>query len=264
MTVGKPILDYFRARRVLRFSGPYPSWAEARKHVTGYDDRRILAKVRASTLQVQAGTAIAERDGVVLDRIEYSWPTTAALMFAAARADGVLSVLDLGGSLGSSYFQNRRFLARLREIRWGVVEQANFVECGRRDIHQPGLSFHERIGDCAAAIEPQVALLSGVLQMLEDPQAVLREIVATGVKTIVVDRNPVSSEPGDVICAQHVREPIYDASYPTWIFSEGRVPAMLGPRWELVESFVSNDYQGFRCGRVPFRLVGGIYCRRDA
>jgi hypothetical protein len=149
------LLDYFRARRVINFKGPHASWAEARKHVTGYDDNRILEKVRASTLKVQEGTAVAERDGVVLSQVDYYWATTAALMFSAARANGVLSVLDFGGSLGSSYFQNRKFLARLAEVRWGVVEQPNFVACGRRDIHQPGLSFHERIDECAAAIDPR-------------------------------------------------------------------------------------------------------------
>jgi putative methyltransferase (TIGR04325 family) len=174
-----------------------------------------------------------------------------------------LSVLDFGGSLGSSYFQNRKFLARLAEVRWGVVEQQNFVACGRRDIHQPGLSFHERIDECAAAIEPQVALLGGVIQYLERPAAILQEIDAAGVRTIVVDRTPFSRLDHDVICTQHVREPIYDASYPAWIFSEGRITSMLGPRWELVESFLSNGYQGFRCGRIGFKLHGMIYCRRE-
>jgi len=261
--LGKSLLDYLRARRVIRFEGPHASWAEARRHVTGYDDSRILEKVRASTLQVQAGAAVAERDSVILNEVEYYWPTTAGLMCSAAGANGVLSVLDFGGSLGSSYFQNRKFLSRLADVRWGVVEQPNFVECGRRDIHQPGLSFHERIDECARAIEPQVALLSGVLQYLERPQAVLQEIETAGVSMIVIDRTPVSGLKDDVICTQHVREPIYDASYPAWIFSQGRMASMLGPRWELVASFVSNDYQGYRCGRISFQLLGGIYCRRD-
>jgi putative methyltransferase (TIGR04325 family) len=263
IVLGQALLDYLRARRVIQFKGPHSSWEEARRHVTGYDDDRILEKVRASTLQVQAGVAVAERDGVTLNQVEYCWPATAALMCSAASAGGVLSVLDFGGSLGSSYFQNRGLMSRLAEVRWGVVEQANFVECGRRDVHQPGLSFHERIEDCARAIGPRVALLSGVLQMLEDPEAALREIDAAGVNMIVVDRTPVSRLRHDVICTQHVREPIYDASYPAWIFSEGRIARMLGPRWELVADFVSNDYQGYRCGRLRFQLLGGIYCRRN-
>jgi putative methyltransferase (TIGR04325 family) len=38
--------------------------------------------------------------------------------------------LDFGGSLGSSYFQNKKFLDALRLVEWNVVEQENFVATG--------------------------------------------------------------------------------------------------------------------------------------
>ena len=70
----------------------------------------ILDKVLAATLKVKQGQAVFERDSVLFDEIEYSWPLLAGLMWAAASNGGKLNVLDFGGALGSSYYQNRKFL----------------------------------------------------------------------------------------------------------------------------------------------------------
>jgi putative methyltransferase (TIGR04325 family) len=34
-----------------------------------------------------------------------------------------LSILDFGGALGSSYFQNRNILKNKLNFKWGIVEQ---------------------------------------------------------------------------------------------------------------------------------------------
>ena len=58
---------------------------------------------------MKRGEAVFESDSVLFDEIKDSWPVTAALMCAAARSNGELYFLDFRWSLGSSYFQNRRF-----------------------------------------------------------------------------------------------------------------------------------------------------------
>ena len=57
----------------------------------------------------------------------------------------VVNILDFGGSLGSSYFQNRKLLEGI-PVEWNVVEQANFVDYGRREV--PEINFHYKISDC--------------------------------------------------------------------------------------------------------------------
>src|SRR5215475_3829712 len=95
------------------WKGDYSSWEAAKKQAGSYDDGIILEKVEQAALKVRNGEATYERDSVLFDRIEYSWPLLAALMWVAARNKGKLTVADFGGSLGSSYFQNKVFLEGL-------------------------------------------------------------------------------------------------------------------------------------------------------
>src|SRR3972149_5831251 len=115
----------------ITFSGNYRRWEDALAHSTGYDDSTILARVEAATSKVVSGQAAFERDSVVFDKIEYSFPVLAGLLRAAAEHDGRLSVLDFGGSLGSSFRQCQTYLSVLRALDWHVVEQERFVRLGR-------------------------------------------------------------------------------------------------------------------------------------
>ncbi|MDV3001980.1 MAG: hypothetical protein N5P05_003586 [Chroococcopsis gigantea SAG 12.99] len=79
------------------------------KDAEGYDKDIILETVKNSLLQVKEGQAIYERDSVLFDKIEYSFPVLTMLLKVALENDSKLSVLDFGGSLGSHYFQYRNF-----------------------------------------------------------------------------------------------------------------------------------------------------------
>ena len=129
-------LDVVKHRKSNRYGwhGNYPSWEEAKKASTGYDIDEILNKVRNSLLKVKNGEKVYERDSVLFDEIQYSWPLLSGLMLAAAKHDGKLKVLDFGGSLGSTYFQNKKFLEKLIDVSWNIVEQKHFVEVGERRI----------------------------------------------------------------------------------------------------------------------------------
>ena len=115
------------------FSGNFSSWNEAAAMATGYQAAPILDKVKTAVLKVKRGEAVYERDSVLFNEVEYSWPLLATLNWIAAQNNGGLKVVDFGGSLGSSYFQNRKFLEPL-DIKWNVIEQENFVKAGRDEI----------------------------------------------------------------------------------------------------------------------------------
>jgi putative methyltransferase (TIGR04325 family) len=235
----------------ITFEGPFATWNEAVNHSSGYAGHQILEKVLASTLMVKRGEAVFERDSVLFDEIQYAWPVTAGLMWVAARNGGRLSVLDFGGSLGSSYFQNREFLADLPNVRWSVVEQAHFVDAGRKHIQDERLVFYPTIAECVAEEKPNVALLSSVLQYLEDPYAVLDELAQSGVEIILVDRTSFHDGKDDLIAVQNVAKAIYPASYPLWILSKKRLISHLSKKFILVaetlspEGFVQFDKGSF-------------------
>ena len=147
----------------LRFEGDFGTWEDASAASTGYGDASILAKVAEATLKVKRGEAAYERDSVLFDQIQYSWPLLAGLMWAAARSRSRLSVLDFGGALGSGYHQNRRFLDGLGEVRWGVVEQPHYVAAGRALFENEQLQFFDTIDECEAKLRPNVIVLGSVL-----------------------------------------------------------------------------------------------------
>lgn len=223
------------------FEGEFATWEEAAARCTGYDAEGILTKVLAATLKVKRGEAAFERDSVLFDHIEYAWPVLSGLMWAAARDCGRLNVLDFGGALGSGYFQNREFLQKLPSVRWNVVEQAHYVEAGQANIQDEQLRFYKTIEDCLTDNQPNVVLLSSVLQYLESPTEVVRKLSAVGAACLIVDRTPFSAQPEDRILVQRVRPSIYDASYPMWVFSHKKFKNMLDTDWRLVASNLSPE-----------------------
>ena len=115
----------------IAYSGDYASWQDALANSMGYDSGIILEKVSSALAKVRSGEAVYERDSVLFDKVEHSFPLLAGLFRVAVENEGKLSVLDFGGSLGSTYFQCRDFLSVLPQLNWCIVEQDKFVGRGR-------------------------------------------------------------------------------------------------------------------------------------
>lgn len=226
----------------IRFEGEFATWEEAASRCTGYDAKGILDKVLEATLKVKRGEAAFERDSVLFEEIEYSWPMLAALMWAAARNGGKLNVLDFGGALGSSYFQNRAFLQPLPEVRWSVVEQAHYVEAGTAHIQDKQLRFYKTIEECLSENRPNVILLSSVLQYLESPKSWINELKMVGADIVIIDRAIVNASDCDTIFVQRVPSVIYSASYPCFSLSENRLINAVSPDYVLKSCFSSLPF----------------------
>jgi putative methyltransferase (TIGR04325 family) len=204
----------------IAFEGEFAEWEDARVRAGGYDQASILEAVKNATLRVASGEAVYERDSVLFDHVERSWPILAGLLWAAARNEGRLRVLDFGGSLGTSYRQNKQFLDDLPDVRWGIVEQPDYVAVGREHFANETLHFFETVESCAAALRPNVALLSSVLQYVRHYEGVVERIVAARPGVIVVDRTIVNRKRRDTVHIQTVPRSIYSASYPCRSISE--------------------------------------------
>lgn len=238
--------------------GDYRIWDEAMAASTGYDSAIILEKTKAALLKVKNGEAAYERDSVLFDEVEYAWPLLAGLMWVAAQCAGRLNVLDFGGSLGSTYFQNRFFLSTLPEVRWNIVEQSNYVGIGKAYFEDDFLHFYPDITDCLADTKPNVVLLSSVLQYLERPYAVLDQILELSCDNVIIDRTSFWDGPTDRLCVQTVPPSIYPASYPSWIFSRQRFYEHLHQDWENMITFENPDRIA---GPVDFSYQGMIIVR---
>ena len=227
----------------IRFEGDFDAWDKALSKCTGYDADNILSKVLQATLKVKRGEAVYERDSVLFNEIQYSWPVTAALMFSALRNNGNLNVLDFGGALGSSYFQNKNYLTAIPLIKWSVVEQTNFTKAGKKYIEDDELKFYSSIKSCIRENRPNVILLSAVLHYIQNPKNVLIELARLGADILIIDRTPfyISNKTASVKI-QNVPASIYAASYPCWFFSlKDFIVEIEGLGYKKIEQFEALD-----------------------
>jgi putative methyltransferase (TIGR04325 family) len=232
------LLDIYRGLTDNRvYSGNYKTWEEARKTCDGYDSDLILNKVRDALLKVKNGEAVYERDSVLFDKVHYSWPLLAGLLWVASRNGNRLNLVDFGGSLGSSYFQNRKLLAHLHELKWNIVEQTKFVECGKRYFEDEHLKFYYAVDDCLKEQHADTILLSSVIQYLEKPYDLLNDVKRKGFKYIIVDRTAFLDTGDDRITVQKVPPEIYQSSYPAWFFNRARFLNFFSETYELIVEF---------------------------
>lgn len=241
------------------FEGDFATWDEASAHCSGYDTKEILAKVLAATLKVKSGEAAFERDSVVFNEIDYVWPVLTGLMWVAARNNGRLHVLDFGGALGSTYFQNQEFVKSFPDLRWNVVEQSHYVEAGRKYIQDKKLRFYETIEEGLSENQPNVILLSSVLQYLESPIELINKLAKVGALCLVIDRTPFSLRGKDTLVIQKVPAVIYAASYPMWIFSLPKFKQHLEKDWRMVASSLSPEGHVRAASGFEFSFQGMLF-----
>ncbi len=235
------LLHFLRKKPGITWSGNYGSWEEARKESEGYDSDLIVNQVKNSLLKVKSGKAQYERDSVLFDEIQYSWPLLGGLMWVAALGKGELNVLDFGGSLGTTYYQNRKFLAHLPHVRWNIVEQKKVVEAGKEHFEDDRLRFYYDIESCMEDCSPNTILLSSVLQYLEKPHDLLGKIMGLGFEYIILDRTAIAARGDSQLKIQTVPKEIYPASYPCWFFNRSSLLKGFESEYDIIESFDSFE-----------------------
>lgn len=253
------LIRLYRRLRYMRYGwfGRYDSWQQARLQCSGYDGNSILQKILAGAQKVKNGEAVWERDGVLLDRIEYSWPLLAHLLWIAGRRGNRLSVLDFGGGLGTTWFQNRGYLSGMEEVKWSVTEQEGFVSAGRAHIADPpgrGLQFYYTAGDAIRERGPHdVFLASCVLPYLEQPYAFLQETIDRGFPYIIIENTYFNAAPGDRLTIQKVPPFYYEAAYPAWFLDYDKVKALLLTRYDLVEEYTNDTFLYLYGRKINYR-----------
>ncbi len=231
--------------------GNYDNWNIAKTKCSGYDSPIILEKVKESALKVKNRQVAFERDSVIFSEVQYSFPLLSGLLWIAARNNGKLNVLDYGGSLGSSYFQNKRFLDTLSDVHWCIVEQPNFVQAGLEDFSSDRIHFYYTIAECLKSNKIDVVLFSSVLQYLENPYELLEDIKSGTFDYVIIDRTPfIKGE--DRITVQKVSPKIYKAKYPCWFFNKSKFLNFMSPSYELILEFdaqdkanITSEFKGF-------------------
>lgn len=244
------------------FTGDYATWEDAASQCSGYAADVIFEKTKAAALAVKQGQALFERDSVLFHEEVYAWQMLACLNAVAASDQGRLSVLDFGGSLGSSYFQHRKFLQMLPRLRWIVVEQPHYVDFGSKNLEDGCLKFSPTISEAIKEAQPNVILFGSVLEYLPRPFEVLEEVCSSGIRSISIDRTAFLAGNRDRLTVQKVSPSIYDASYPAWFLSLPKFKNLIHKLgFKIIAEWICDDDYPLEGETTSFR---GFFLQRKS
>lgn len=228
----------------------------------GYDSPEILLAVSKSADSVARGEGSFERDAVVFKEPIMAWDVTAFMMWSAARNNGVLNVLDFGGSLGSLYFQNKLFLDTLNSVSWIIVEQPAFAAEGNRKFQSEELSFFSEINNIPKGFCPDIIFFGSSLQYVESPLEILNQAIDLSPQTIVIHRTPFIDSGTNSLTVQKVPSSVYHVSYPMWIFSHDLIVKMLSSKYKLVWYEFTSEGRTITSKKIEFKFKTLVFEKR--
>ncbi len=243
------------------WKGNFKSFEKAQEKCQGYDETHILNKIIETTNKVKNGEAVYERDGIIYDKIKINFPLVNALLHIASINNNKLTLIDFGGSLGTSYYQNIGFLKQLVELNWCIIEQKHFVKIGKKSFENEHIKFYYSMEECLANHKkPDLVLISSSLQYIKNPYDVLSKIQSFNIPFIMLDLVGYSGSDQDRITIQHVPPVFYgiEASYPCTFFGKSKIEKQMEINYRKEFDFISEDqkyYINFR----PFRYQGSFW-----
>ncbi len=200
--------------RNIKLKGNFSSWKDASQKSSGYDDNLILNKAKRSLNEIINNKAKFERDTVLFYKDAPDRELISIIKKLYSKKN--IRICDFGGSFASSYFQNISFLDKSK-IEWNVIEQKKIVKHAKKRLKIKNLNFYYNTGSILRK-KIDLIIFSSVIQYLEEPYALLKEITKKKIKNIIISRTPFSSK-SEVIKIQFVPKHIYKSSYPVRILN---------------------------------------------
>lgn len=239
----------------VRYIGDYQDWDSAREECDGYEDEVILNKAICSIGKVLRGEAAWERDTFLFYEKKYNYNICAAILRCALQNNNQgVRVLDIGGALGSTYFQNRGYLEDVKGLEYVVAEQDKFAEYGHENLEDGALCFIKSREGFREYGRFDIVLMSASLQYIPQYKEILSEVNSLNPRYIILDRVLIGKR--NRICKETVPEEIYKSSYPVMIFEENEVLNFFGTAYGLVERDISSvpEEAYFTDGKAESRM----------
>lgn len=219
-------LNIFKKKQ---FTGNYKTWEDAVNNSEGYDSEQILKRAIHCRDWVLSGGAVYEQDLRMYHDKPWKPESLAALLWVHEK-EGKLSVLDFGGSFGTSFYIHKDFLFPNTE--WHIVEQKNYFKYGKNNYETEQLKFYENPRQCPKS---NVLYLSGVLAYIENPYKTLKELLDLKIPYIILDRNHFLENPGAAtrLTVQKTNKMTVLTSFPVWLFNKK----------QLLDIFLERGYE---------------------
>lgn len=248
------------------WKGNYKSFEAAQKYCKGYDEDHILKKISLTTTKVKTGEIAYERDGVMYDEMQINTNVLSKLLQISAENDNKLTLVDFGGSLGTSFYQNIPFLKHLKELNWCIIEQEHYVREGKSLFENEQLKFYHSIDECMKDhSDVNLLMISNTLQYIKSPYTLLRELQVLKIPYLLMDYVGYNNRNKDRLTIQYVPPFFYgiDASYPCMFFNRSKLEDQLGKNYKKVSEFIS-DSDTYYLGLLPFKYEGSFWKLRES
>ena len=174
----------------LNLIGRYSSYEEASLNSQGYNQAIIVDQVGRAVESVLTGESAYERDGVAFDLRPQ--PEIVSLLLNNIKAND--RIVDIGGGIGSLYINFPEIFPS--SCMYSVLESPLMVQRGRllAQSYTLPICFYEQ-GE-ADGLNPDILILSSVLQYLPDPFQVIHQWTQLKRPRIIfIDRTPVTKTP---------------------------------------------------------------------
>ncbi|MCL2491607.1 MAG: methyltransferase, TIGR04325 family [Coriobacteriia bacterium] len=234
---------------VLQWVGGFDSWSSADHSSQSYHDDDLIERVVSSSLEVIKGDAVAERDGVVLDRVDTD--TLLSAFFSSLKQedlfhDAPLRVLDIGGALGTAYRQAKGIVGTSQPLQWTIVEQKPLAQVGMQQLASDELHFVSEITSSLLK-ETDLIYFGSSLCYIENAFQIIEMLGDSSAQTLIIERTPFSRDDGGSDHRHRVTRQIVDHnlmgygasgidSYPCYVFSHTALVHALSPDWQLESS----------------------------
>ncbi len=230
---------YDKKKSQICYIGDYDNWNNAYSESQGYDDNTIIDKVASSIKQVLEGSATWERDGYLFYEKKYSYPICSAVLRCALQNHNQgVRILDIGGALGSTYFQNKEYFNNVKKLEYIIAEQDVFANYGHQNLENKVLKFIGSRQSYRQLGKIDIVFMSGSLQYISEYKEIIFKIIEAGPDYIILDRILVSNRTR--ICKEIVPKEIYDSSYPVRIFTEEEIQNFFGSSYRIIEKDISS------------------------
>ncbi len=234
------MISFFKKiiRKKIYFSGPFENWEIAERNSTGYDSEEIFQKVKKSALFIKKNKKGYERDSVISYESDYDQYILKIFDLYSDQINKKINILDFGGSIGSLYFKYKKKLKN--KFLWSIIEQKKFVDEGKKNFQNEELNFFYNIDDYLNLHNPDIVLASSSLQYLKNYKEVLKKIIESNAKFIIILKTPFSKKNNDEIYIQKPLKHIYNSTYPCWIFSQINFVSNFLDKYDLDEKKITK------------------------
>ena len=238
------LVIYLQQRRSdLRFEFGFTKWADVVEKSFGYSQANILNTVENSVREMLSSGNGWERDGVLFSSIRLNHPVLSSLLLAV-KADKTLKVVDFGGGLGTTYFQNIEALSKNGVgVQWTIVEQNNFVAVGNELLKSENCLNFVEFNKLFTQNNVDILLFGSVLCYLENPYELLLDAIKKShfPNFVVIDRTLFDEKGLRVYGVQVVNSNIYSARLPIHLLSSITIEQTLSPWYEIEYDWLDQD-----------------------